>query len=78
MKSIIENGLQRFISHQILQFDDAKEIPIHFIGSIAFYLKDEIDLALKNNHLRIGNVVKRPIDSLVEYHQKLLNSKKST
>ena len=73
MKSIIEDGLQRFISHQILQFENAKDVPIHFIGSIAHYLKDEIDIALKRNGLRLGNVVRRPIDGLVEYHQKLLN-----
>ena len=73
MKSIIENGLQRFISHQILQFEDAKEVPVHFIGSIAFYLKNEIDQALKKNGLRMGNVVKRPIDGLVEHHQRLLD-----
>ena len=73
MKTIIEDGLQRFISHQILQFEDAKEVPIHFIGSIAHYLKDEIDKALKKNGLRLGNVVKRPIDGLVEHHRKLLN-----
>ena len=72
MKTIIEDGLQRFISHQILQFDDAKEVPIHFIGSIAHYLKDEIDEALKRNGLSLGSVVKRPIDSLVEHHRKLL------
>ena len=73
MKTIIEYGLQRFISHQILQFEDAKDVPIHFIGSIAHYLQDEIDTALKKNGLRLGNVVKRPIDGLVEHHQKLLN-----
>jgi hypothetical protein len=72
MKTIIEEGLQRFIFHQILQFDDAKEVPIHFIGSIAHYLKDEIDEALKKNGLSLGNVVKRPIDGLVEHHRKLL------
>lgn len=73
MKSVIEDGLQRFISHQILQFEDAKEIPIHFIGSIAHYLKDEINEVLKKNGLRLGNVVKRPIDGLVDHHRKLLN-----
>ncbi len=65
MKTIIEDGLQRFISHQILQFEDAKDVPIHFIGSIAHYLQDEIDTALKKNGLRLGNVVKRPIDCFV-------------
>ena len=73
MKTIINEGLQRFISHQILQFEDAKEVPIHFIGSIAFYLKNELYKVLKDNGLRLGNVIKRPIEGLVEHHQRLLN-----
>ena len=35
-QNIIADGLQRFIEHQILQFDDAREVPVHFIGSIAY------------------------------------------
>ena len=54
MKSIIEDGLQRFISHQILQFENAKDVPIHFIGSIAHYLKKEIDIALKLSLIHIS------------------------
>jgi hypothetical protein len=73
MRSIIDNGLQRFIDHQIMQFSHAKEIPIHFIGSIAHFLKTEIEEALDKNGLKIGNVVKRPIDGLVKHHQKLLH-----
>ena len=74
MKDIIFNGLQRFISHQILQFKDAKNIPIHFVGSISFYLKNEVEKALTNNSLTLGNVVKRPIDGLVEHHIRILKT----
>ena len=42
-QDIIEKGLDRFINHQILQFENAKEVPIHFIGSISFFLKEEIE-----------------------------------
>ena len=74
MRTLIDDGLQRFISHQILQFKDATVIPIHLVGSIAFYLKSEINEALNKNGLTMGNVVKRPIDGLVLYHQKLLHN----
>ena len=74
MKAIIYSGLQRFISHQILQFKDAKSIPIHFVGSIAFYLKAEVEEALIDNGLKIGDVVKRPIDGLVAHHKELLDT----
>lgn len=75
MQEIISNGLDRFIRHQILQFDDAKTLPIHFVGSIAHLLKDEVEKALEKYDLTLGKVVKRPIDGLVDYHIKMLNLK---
>ena len=76
MQEIIFNGLDRFIRHQILQFDDARNIPIHFVGSIAHFLQDEVKQAIAKYDLKMGKVVKRPIDGLVDYHIKLLNLKK--
>ena len=73
MQEIIKNGLDRFIRHQVLQFDNASRIPIHFVGSIAHFLQKEIEVALAKYNLTIGNVVKRPIDGLVAYHILSLN-----
>ena len=68
-QDIIANGLQRFIEHQIFQFDDAHNVPVHFIGSIAYFLEDEIKLAFEKNDLQLGKIVKRPIDELVNFHK---------
>ena len=70
IRTLIDNGLDRFIRHQILQFKDAKEIPVHFVGSISYLLKDEINTKLESYGLTLGNIVKRPIDKLVEFHNK--------
>ena len=69
-QALIKKGFDLFARHQILQFDNAKKLPIHFIGSIAFYLKDELTEVLSGLGLTIGNVHKKPIDGLVEYHLK--------
>lgn len=74
-KDIISKGLERFINHQILQFKNAKDIPIHFIGSISFYLKEEIEKALALKGLTMGRIVQRPIDELVNYHKNLIETK---
>jgi len=74
-QDIIAKGLKRFINHQILQFENAKEVPIHFIGSISHFLKDEIETALKQKGLTMGRIVQRPIDELVKYHKVLLDAK---
>ena len=71
-QKIIKNGLERFINHQILQFDNAREVPIHFIGSISFFLKEEIKQALEEKGLIMGRIVQRPIEELVKYHIRLL------
>jgi len=73
-QDIIAKGLERFINHQILQFDNAKDIPIHFIGSISFYLKEEIEKALALKGLTMGRIVQRPIDELVKYHKNRIDS----
>ncbi len=71
-QEIIEKGLDRFIKHQILQFENAKEVPVHFIGSISFFLKEEIEKALVSKGLTMGRIVQRPIDELVKYHKNLI------
>jgi len=71
-KEIIYNGLNRFIAHQIMQFKDCYDIPIHFVGSIAHYLKKEIRVSLNEKGMKMGNIVQRPIDNLVNYHLTLL------
>jgi len=41
---------------------------VHFIGSIAYYLKEELELVLSKNGLKLGNVFRKPIDGLINYH----------
>jgi len=52
----------------ITQFEDCREIPVHFIGSIAYYLKEELEMVLNENGLTLGNVYRKPIDGLINYH----------
>ncbi len=68
-QKIIFDELELFVTNYIKQFEDYKEVPVHFIGSIAFYLKDELQLVLDKHNIKLGNVLRRPMDGLVKYHQ---------
>lgn len=68
-QKIIFDELELFIENYIKQFEDYNKVPVHFIGSIAFYLKDELQTALNKHHIKLGNVLRRPMDGLVEYHK---------
>jgi N-acetylglucosamine kinase-like BadF-type ATPase len=70
-RKIIFSEMENFVEYYIKQFENCQEVPIHFIGSIAFYLKDELKQVLDKHGLQLGNVLRRPIDGLIEFH--LLN-----
>lgn len=67
-KKIIFSGMEDFVDNYIKQYDNHKEVPVHFIGSIAFYLRDELKIVLDKHGISLGNVLRRPIDGLIAYH----------
>jgi N-acetylglucosamine kinase-like BadF-type ATPase len=69
-KEIIFKGLERFIDYQILQYDNFSNVDIHYVGSIAYYLKDEITKIGKKYNLKTGKFIQRPITGLVDYHKR--------
>jgi hypothetical protein len=52
-----------------MQFELATKVPVSFVGSIAFYLQDELKKALERNDLILGIILQKPIDGLVKFHQ---------
>ncbi|UJH66990.1 N-acetylglucosamine kinase [Allomuricauda sp. SCSIO 65647] len=68
-KGVIHKGFQQFVNNHIMQFELATKVPIHFVGSIAYYLQEELKTVIKNNDLIQGAIRQRPIDGLVEFHK---------
>ncbi|OOG67077.1 N-acetylglucosamine kinase [Flavobacterium sp. A45] len=67
-RKIIFKEMKSFIKNYIKQFENCKEVPVHFVGSIAFYLKEELAEIFEKYELQLGNVLRRPIDGLIAYH----------
>ncbi|MGB7842108.1 MAG: BadF/BadG/BcrA/BcrD ATPase family protein [Salinimicrobium sp.] len=67
---LIAEGMQNFIEHRVLCFKEAQNVPIHFVGSIAYFSQDIIKDALQPYRLEVGNIVQRPIDGIIDYYRK--------
>lgn len=67
-RKIIFKGMKSFIKNYIMQYENCREIPVNFVGSIAFYLKEELAEIFEKYELQLGNVLRRPIDGLIAYH----------
>ena len=73
---LIMEGMQNFIEHRVLCFKEAQNVPIHFIGSIAYFSQDIIRDVAKPYNLEIGNILQRPIDGILDYYrQNVIQSK---
>ena len=68
-KNLIKKGFILFIENQIEQFDNHKDVELHFVGSIGYYLKEELKEVIDSKKLKLGKVLRRPIEGLVAYHQ---------
>jgi len=66
---LISEGMLKFIEYRILCFKESQNVPIHFIGSIAHFSEDIIKECMKPYHLELGNIIRRPIDGLIEYYK---------
>ena len=68
-KNLIKKGFILFIENQIEQFDNHKDVELHFVGSIGYYLKNELKEVIDSKNLKLGKVLRRPIEGLVAYHK---------
>jgi len=69
-QQLIKDSLTDFINLHIKCFSNYNKMKINFIGSVAFFLSDEIKTALKNHNLQIGKILKNPINQLIKFHAK--------
>ncbi|HMB61428.1 MAG TPA: hypothetical protein VKN36_00045 [Eudoraea sp.] len=71
-KGVIDKGFQQFVNNQIMQFELATKVPINFVGSIAYFLREELAVVIERNDLILGVIRQRPIEGLMEFHKETI------
>jgi N-acetylglucosamine kinase-like BadF-type ATPase len=56
-----------FVGRHILKYPNAEQLPIHFIGSIAFGFQEVLKQVLVKHQLTVGQIYKSPFPTLLEY-----------
>ena len=67
-RKYIFDEMEDFVENYIKQFENYQNVPVHFVGSIAFYLQEELEEVLAKHGIKVGNILRRPIDGLIAYH----------
>ncbi|SFS71862.1 N-acetylglucosamine kinase [Lutibacter maritimus] len=69
---VLRKGIVEFFKNRVLTYNESEEVPVHFVGSIAFFGKDIIEDVANYYRVVLGKVVRRPIDGLIDYHREKL------
>ena len=68
-QKLIKEGLALFIENHVMRYDTYKDVEVNFVGSLAFLLREELDEVCNQRKIRIGRILRKPIEALVEYHK---------
>jgi N-acetylglucosamine kinase-like BadF-type ATPase len=68
IENIAEDCINDFFINHLLQYPQVWKVPVHFSGSVAFYLKDMIELHCEQYEIECGQIVQKPIKGLIGYH----------
>lgn len=68
VKEMLYEGFESFISRIVLNYTDATDYEVRFIGSVAFAHQELIKEILRKHNLKPGLFVRNPMERLVEFH----------
>jgi len=66
--TLLSDAFRAFYKYQICCYAKHKEVPVNFVGSVAYHYKDILTEVGKEYGVTTGKFIKAPIDGLVEYH----------
>lgn len=68
-RNLVENCFLQFFQKYILKYPMCHETAVNFVGSVAFYYKDLLIKIADSQEVKVGRILKSPIDGLVAFHQ---------
>lgn len=68
VQNLLKKSFNEFLDFHVLPFENAKTVPVHFVGSVAFIFKNILIECLNEKELQPGKVIRKPIYELALYH----------
>ena len=66
--NLITEAFRSFYKYQVCCYAKHKDVPVHFVGSVAYHYRDILSDVGREFGITTGKFIKAPIDGLVEYH----------
>ena len=64
---IVRSGFEEYVQTCVLSYQDYQDYECHFVGSIAYYLDLILRDVCNGHHIKIGKILKSPINELFDF-----------
>ncbi len=68
IQSLLERAFDSFFENQIKKYTRYQAYAVGIVGSIGFHFEDAIRQTAAKHSIRIGKIIRNPLDELVKYH----------
>jgi glucosamine kinase len=65
---LIKKAFRDFAQRHLKKYQNWQNLEVNLVGSIAGLLSEELSVVFKEEGLKLGRVIRKPIDELVKYH----------
>jgi N-acetylglucosamine kinase-like BadF-type ATPase len=65
--ALLLEGLGEFLDTRVVIFPNYREVPVHFVGSIAHHFQTALRQACEQRGISVGKIIKEPIYDLTEF-----------
>ena len=67
--ALAEAAFGDFLDKTVRRLPGAKDLPVHFVGSVAFHFRETLIQVCAARNIVPGKIIAAPIDNLVRFHQ---------
>lgn len=68
IQKMVTNSFNEFLDRHVGKYTGYQQVPVHFVGSIAYHFQDILSACLSARNLHVGEILRKPIYALAEFH----------
>ena len=66
--NLVREAFFAFLNAQVKYYPQYRNIPVSFVGSIAWFYRNILEGVMRSEGIQIGSIVQAPIEGLIKYH----------
>ena len=65
IEALVLDSFEQFYLEHLQKLEEINDLPVHFIGSIAFYFEAQLQKIAAKHNFKIGRIVQKPLSNII-------------